>query len=121
MKKLAGLVTSLISFTIGDFDVILKILLCVMVTDYITGIMGAVYSKKLSSRAGFNGILKKLCILSVICLSNMAGQFVGADEIRVIAISFYIGNEAISILENAGKMGVPFPKKLLEILEQLEK
>lgn len=121
MKRIAGVIISLISFTIGDFDLMLKILLCVMITDYITGIMSAVYNKKLSSKAGFNGILKKLCILSVICLSNMAGRFVGAEEIRFIAISFYIGNEAISILENAGKMGVPFPQKLLDILEQLEK
>ncbi len=120
MKKLTGIVVSLISFAIGDFDLMLKILLCVMVCDYVTGIMSAVYNKELSSKTGFNGILKKLCIISVICLSNLAGQAVGIDEIRIIALSFYIGNEAISILENAGKMGVPFPKKLLEILEQLE-
>lgn len=120
MKKLTGIVVSLISFVIGDFDLILKILLCVMICDYITGIMSAIYNKKLSSRIGFNGILKKLCILSIICLSNLAGQVVGIEEVRYIAISFYMGNEAISILENAGKMGVPFPKKLLEILQQLE-
>lgn len=120
MRKLTGIVVSLISFVIGDFDLMLKILLCVMICDYITGIMSAIYNKKLSSKTGFNGILKKLCILSVICLSNLAGQAVGFDEIRFIAISFYIGNEAVSILENAGKMGVPFPKKLLEILQQLE-
>lgn len=120
MKKITGIVVSIISFAIGDFDLMLKILLCVMVCDYVTGIMSAVYNKELSSKTGFNGILKKLCIISVICLSNLAGQAVGIDEIRIIALSFYIGNEAISILENAGKMGVPFPKKLLEILEQLE-
>ena len=120
MKKLTGIVVSIISFAIGDFDLMLKILLCVMVCDYVTGIMSAVYNKELSSKTGFNGILKKLCILSIICLSNLAGQVAGIDEIRIIALSFYIGNEAISILGNAGKMGVPFPQKLLEILKQLE-
>ena len=115
-----GIVVSLIAFAIGDFDLMLKILLCVVACDYITGIMSAIYNKKLSSRIGFNGILKKLCILSIICLSNLAGEAVGIGEIRFIAISFYIGNEAISILENAGEMGVPFPQKLLEILQQLE-
>ncbi|MBO5099175.1 MAG: phage holin family protein [Clostridia bacterium] len=120
MRKLMGIVVSLIAFAIGDFDLMLKILLCVVACDYITGIMSAIYNKKLSSRIGFNGILKKLCILSIICLSNLAGEAVGIGEIRFIAISFYIGNEAISILENAGEMGVPFPQKLLEILQQLE-
>ena len=99
----------------------LKIMLCVMVVDYLTGVMSAIYNKKLSSKTGFNGILKKMCILSMICLSNLAGQVVGVDELRYIAISFYMANEAVSILENACSMGIAVPEKLKEVLKQLEK
>ena len=80
MRKLTGIAITIFSFIIGNFDLMLKILLCVMIIDYMTGIMGAVYSKKLSSKTGFNGILKKLSILSIICLSNLAGQVVGLEE-----------------------------------------
>ncbi len=120
MKRMTGIIISLVSFFMGDLDVMLKILICVMIVDYITGVLSAVYNKKLSSKAGFNGILKKLCILSVICLSNFAGQVVGVEELRHIAISFYMANEAISILENACEMGIAFPEKLKEVLKQLE-
>ena len=121
MKKITGLIISVASFFIGDLDLMLKILICVMIVDYITGVICAIYNKKLSSKTGFNGILKKLCILSVICLSNFAGQVVGVEELRHIAISFYMANESISILENACRMGIAIPEKLKDVLEQLEK
>ena len=121
MKKIVGVIISVLSFFIGDIDLMLKMLVCVMIVDYITGVFNAIYNKNLSSRIGFKGILKKLCILSVICLSNLAGKAVGIAELRCIAISFYMANEAISILENAGEMGIPFPDKLKDVLKQLGK
>lgn len=121
MKKITGVIISALSFFIGDLDLMLKILICVMIVDYITGVICAIYNKNLSSKTGFHGILKKLCILSVICLSNFAGQVVGVEELRHIAISFYMANEAISILENACRMGIAIPEKLKDVLKQLEK
>ena len=121
MKKITGVIISVLSFFIGNLDLMLKILICVMIMDYITGVICAIYNKELSSKTGFNGILKKLCILSVICLSNFAGQVVGVEELRHIAISFYMANEAISILENACRMGIAIPEKLKDVLKQLEK
>ena len=121
MRKITGVIISALSFLIGDLDIMLKMLVCVMIVDYITGVFSAIYNKNLSSKIGFNGILKKLSILSIICVSNLAGKAVGIEELRCIAISFYMANEAISILENAGEMGIPFPEKLKEVLKQLEK
>lgn len=119
MKRLMGIIISVVSFLVGDIDLLLKVLICIMITDYITGIWSAIYNNRLSSKTGFKGILKKLCILSIICLSNLAGTVVGVAELRTVAISFYISNEAVSILENAAELGVPLPKKLKEMLKQL--
>ena len=121
MRKITGVVISFVSFLIGRFDLMLKVLLTVMVIDYLTGVACGIVNKNLSSKAGFYGIIKKLSILSVICLSHLAGEVVGVSELRTIAISFYIGNEAISILENSAKMGIPFPEKIKSVLKQLEK
>ena len=51
MKKIMGIIISLVSFFMGDLDVMLKILICIMIVDYITGVLSAIYNKKLSSAA----------------------------------------------------------------------
>ena len=52
-------------------------------------------------------------------VANLISKYTGIDEIRTFTIGFYIANEGISVLENMGKI-IPMPKKLIEILEQLQ-
>ena len=105
----------------GGFDLIFKTLIICMTLDYLTGILCAIYLKKLNSQTGFKGIIKKATILIVVALASVIGNYSGLYEIRNLVIGFYIANEGISILENASKTDIPIMGKLREILNQIEK
>lgn len=109
-----------LGYIFGGLDAMLKILITMIVIDYITGVCAAVYRKDLCSRTGFNGILKKLAILCVVACAHLLGDMMGATEIRTAVIGFYIANEGISIVENAVDLGVPMPKRLIDILNKFK-
>lgn len=106
---------------LGGFDGFMYTLIVCMVVDYITGFMVAIIEKKLSSEVGFRGIFRKVCILMLVGVANLVDVNVieqGAI-LRTAVIFFYISNEGVSILENAGKLGLPIPEKLRTVLAQL--
>lgn len=119
-KLFCATVITLISQIFGGFDLLFKTLLFCMVADYITGILCAIYEKKLNSKTGFRGIIKKAVILIITALAAMAGRIAEFNGLRDMVIGFYIANESLSILENAAKMDVPVVNKLKNILEQLK-
>lgn len=96
-------------------------LVAFVVIDYITGIMCAVVDKKLSSAVGFKGIFKKVLIFALVGVGHILDtRVIGTGSVlRTAVIFFYLSNEGISLLENAGHLGLPIPKKLKSILEQL--
>ena len=96
-------------------------LIAFVVVDYITGVMCAATDKKLSSEVGFKGIAKKVLIFLLVGIANILDvQVIGSGSVlRTAIIFFYISNEGVSLLENAGHLGLPIPEKLKEILEQL--
>ena len=107
-------------YLVGGIDIAMKSLLIVIVIDYITGVMSAIYNKKLNSTIGLKGILKKFSYLIIVSLSVILDRIVGdTGAIRTLDIYFFVANDGISIVENIGKMGVPLPKKLTKVLEQL--
>lgn len=118
----AGIATvgTVICGWLGGWDVLLQALLALMVIDYITGVICAIVEKKLNSEVGFKGISKKVFILLLIGLAVLLDNAMGSEIVRSFTILFYISNEGISVLENATKLGVPFPDKLKEVLEQLK-
>ena len=118
-KLISAWVCAMITFLWGKADTIFCVLLCVMVIDYITGVLCAVKEKKLSSKIGFNGLLKKIGILLIVALSQMCANVLSIPETRSVVIGFYIANEGISILENTKRLGVPLPQKLKDILEKM--
>lgn len=105
---------------LGGWDVLLQALVALMVIDYITGVINAILEKKLNSEIGFKGISKKVFILLLVGLAVILDNALNSDIVRNFTILFYISNEGISVLENASKLGVPFPDKLKETLEQLK-
>ncbi|MBQ7076044.1 MAG: phage holin family protein [Clostridia bacterium] len=109
-----------LSVLLGGFDALIICLCSLVIFDYITGVFCGIIQKKLNSRTGFIGIIKKVCIFLVVAVANSIGDITGISGLRDIAVSFYIANEGISIVENLGIIGVPLPKKLIEILEQLK-
>ncbi len=120
IRLVSGAVATGVVYIFGGIDKMFIALLLLMVFDYITGIMCALVKKTLSSKVGYKGICRKLCVLIIIALSNLGAETVNLPALRSAAIGFYIANEAISILENAGELGVAYPKWLKEALIQLK-
>ena len=83
--------------------------------------MCAVIDKKLSSEVGFRGIFKKVLIFALVGVANILDvNVIGTGSVlRTAIIFFYISNEGVSVLENAGHLGLPIPEKLKTVLEQL--
>ena len=92
-----------------------------MVVDYITGVMCAISDHSLSSEVGFKGICRKVLIFLLVGIANILDvQVIGTGSVlRTAVVFFYISNEGISLLENAGHLGLPIPAKMKEVLEQL--
>lgn len=120
IKLVAGVITGLLSYLFGGLDMLFTALLVCIAVDYITGVLAALYEKRLNSEIGFRGILKKVMILLIVILAQMIGTAAGIEEVRDLVVGFYIANEGISVLENAGRMNVPVCKGLAKYLEQLK-
>ena len=105
----------------APLDGLMIALIIFMVLDYITGLMCAVIDKKLSSAVGFKGICKKVLIFALVGLGHILDtRVIGAGSVlRTAVIFFYLSNEGVSLVENAAHLGLPVPKKLKEVLEQL--
>ena len=110
-----------LGYFVGGMDGLLTALLILMTIDYITGIMCAIVDKQLSSAVGFKGICKKVLILMLVGVAHIVDMHVvGTGEaLRSAVICFYLSNEGVSVLENAGRLGLPIPEKLKDILSQL--
>lgn len=105
----------------GGLDGLIYALLVFMVADYITGVMCAIADKNLSSEVGFKGICKKVLIFVMVGIGHIIDIYlIGNGEVlRTAVIFFYCSNEGLSMLENAGHLGLPIPAKLKDLLEQL--
>lgn len=118
---IAGLGTFL-TWLFGAWDIALMVLVCFMVLDYLTGLIKAYLTKKLSSNVGLHGIARKSVILIVLIMSVMLDRILnsGTWVFRTLVCYFYIANEGLSILENCSVIGLPIPNKIQEALEQLK-
>lgn len=112
-----------IGWFLGGVDGFMYALITFVVIDYVTGLMVAVLEKKLSSEVGFRGIFKKVLIFVFVGIGNIVDVHLikNGSAIRTAVIFFYVSNEGISIIENSAKVGLPIPKKLKDVLKQLNK
>ncbi len=120
---LAGVWTSWISFilwTIGGFDLLIQSLITLIVLDYVTGLIIGYKNKNLNSKRAFMGFRKKFIILILVCAASVMHRLVPGIDFRTIVGLFYCSMEMLSIVENAGKLGVPIPTKLKKALEQCQ-
>lgn len=114
-----GAIGGIIAYFLGGWDVLLKTIVFLAVLDYITGLIKGIYLKQLSSEVGYKGLLKKVFMFIVIAVSYEIQKFLNhAIALREIVITFYVCNEAISILENVAEF-IPIPDKLKTVLVQL--
>ena len=110
-----------LGYFLGGIDGLMIALMIFMGLDYMTGVMCAILDKKLSSAVGFKGICKKVLILMLVGVANIMDVHVigTGSALRGAVICFYLSNEGVSVLENAGRLGLPIPEKLKVILAQL--
>lgn len=114
----------------GGWDMALETLLILMAADWITGgiLLPAVFGKSpkspngaLESRAGWKGLCRKGMTLFYILIAARLDRLLGMDYIRNAVCIGFIANELLSIVENAGLMGVPLPamiRKVIDILKE---
>ena len=110
-----------IGYFLGGCDGFLYALIAFVVIDYLTGVMCAIVDKKLSSSVGFKGIFRKVLIFVMVGVGHTLDAQIlgGGDALRTAVIFFYCANEGLSLIENAGHLGLPIPEKLKSILAQL--
>ena len=122
LKPISAVICGIAGFLWGDLDGLLVALIAFICLDYTTGLIVGTVRHNLNSQTSFAGLAKKMFILVVVSVAHIIDtQILGgtASVLRSAACGLYIANEGLSILENGGKLGVPYPKKLKEILEQL--
>lgn len=114
---------------LGGWDTTLHTLVAAMAADYLTGLVvagvfhrsGKTNSGALESRASFKGLICKCVILLLVFLGAMLDNATGNGFVRTAVCLFFTANEGLSILENVGLMGVPYPAFLKNMLEALHK
>lgn len=122
LKMILAALCTISGFLFGSMNGLMAALIVLIIIDYISGIVAAVIEKKLSSEAGAQGIAKKIFMLLIVAVANIVDiNVIGEGHVlKSVTVLFYLANECISLLENAGRLGVPVPNKLLKVLEQLK-
>ena len=122
VKSIIAAVCAMFGFVFGDLNGLMIALVALIILDYISGVIAAVVEKKLSSEVGAKGIAKKIFMLLIVAVANIVDiNVIGEGHVlKSVTVVFYIANECISLIENAGRLGVPVPKKLPDVLEQLK-
>jgi toxin secretion/phage lysis holin len=122
LKTFSAAACGLAGFLFGELDGLLIALIAFICLDYITGLIVGAAQHRLNSQISFTGLCRKALILVIVAVAHIIDtQILGGTSsvFRSATCGLYIANEGMSILENAGKLGLPMPKKLREVLEQL--
>ena len=125
---IVGIVGGVIINFLGGWDNALAVLLICIAMDYVTGLAVAGVFKKspktkngaLESRAGLKGLIRKIVMIVLVGIAHTLDILIGADYIRYTVIIGFICNEVISLIENAGLMGVPVPDVIKSAVDVLK-
>ncbi|MFF2016204.1 holin family protein [Paenibacillus sp. NPDC058177] len=108
------------AFLFGGWSALLTILLVFVVLDYLTGVAAAAKEGKLKSKVGLWGIARKIIIFAIVAVAHLVDQVLGGNHLfRDAAIFFYLSNELLSLIENAGRLDAPIPPGLRQAVEVL--
>ena len=119
---LVSIILTNIVYLFNGFDISLNCLLIAIVLDYLSGTIKAFVTKKLSSKIGYLGIIKKVSILFIVMLGVLIDRVTGeSGAIRTLIIYYFVANEGLSILENFSEIGIPIPEFLLKSLNNIKK
>ena len=124
-----GIVGGAVSALFGGWDAALQTLIIFMAVDYLTGLLvaGVFHASPksktgtLESRAGWKGLIRKGETLLIVLVACRLDAVLGSTFVRDAAVIGFSANEALSIVENAGLMGLPIPApvtKAIDVLKQ---
>ena len=124
-----GVIGGAISAAFGGWTDGMKSLIIFMAIDYISGLILAGIFKKspksdsgaLQSKAGLKGLFKKGVMLAIVYVAVRLDILMGTTFIRDATVIAFITNELISIIENAGLMGIPIPAPIKKAIDLLKK
>jgi toxin secretion/phage lysis holin len=120
-KTGAAILGGLAGLIFGESIGLLVALFWMAVIDYGTGMAAGYAEGTLSSKVGFKGIAKKVMIFVMVALAHQVDSALGTKNMfRDATIIFYIANELLSIFENANRMGVAVPERLMQAVEVLK-
>ena len=128
IMAVVGVAGGVLATLLGGWDMALQTLIMFMAADYITGLIvagvfhrsGKSTTGSLESRAGWKGLCRKCGTLLLVLVAAQLDRVMGSEFCRDTVVIGFLANEAISIIENAGLMGVPFPpilKKAIDVLK----
>lgn len=120
-KTGAAAVGAVVGYLFGGWSELLGILLAFVVMDYVTGVLAASKEGTLRSAVGFKRIPKKVMIFVLVAVGHLIDRAVGTNGLfRDATVFFYLANELLSIIENAGRMGLPVPEQIKQAVEVLQ-
>lgn len=125
---IAAFIAGVLSWLVGGFDTPILVFIICMGADYVTGLIvaGVFHSSPktsgggLDSQVGWKGLARKFVTLLIVVVANLADMMLELGYIRDAVIAGFCANECISILENAGLMGIRVPESLQAALEKLD-
>ena len=123
-----GAIGGAIAAAFGGWNAALLALIIRMAIDYFTGVIVALVfhrspksdSGGLNSSVGFKGLLRKIAVLLIVVVANQVDILIGTTYVRDAVVIGFCANEIISVLENAGLMGIPIPSVLLKAIDVLK-
>ena len=119
-RKIMVILTALVIDVIGPRSTMLNVLIAVIAIDYITGVLRAIYERRLCSRVGARGIIKKISYMAAVALVHQIDLWLGTgDAFRSLSLSLFIANEVWSSLENLATVGIIFPRSVIVKIREL--
>ena len=120
IKAIAAAGGAAISFLYGGWTQLMTVLIVFIVIDFISGVALAAKDGRAASRELWLGVTRKIGTLAIIAVAHLLDTIIGdAHLIRDAAIFFYLAGELLSLIENAGQLGVPIPPMIKQAVEVL--
>lgn len=121
-EGIVAIIATSVTALLGGWDVAIKLLVTLIVIDYMTGFLAAAKYKKINSDVMFWGGIRKGVVFFVIIVAVLADEMLNNSMpvLRTLVIYYYIAREGLSVTENCALLGVPLPQQLVDVLAQLQ-
>ena len=124
---ITGVIGGIVAALWGGWTEGLLVLVIMMAIDYVSGLVvaGVFHNSPkspgggLESKAGLKGLMRKIFVLALVAVAHLIDRLIGTNYIRDVVCIAFILNEVISIVENAGLMGIPIPQRLRQAIDML--